>query len=48
MCPTRWTVRGDAIKSIIEHYDTLSQLWDECLETQLEPDVKGTLVCRHK
>ena len=32
MCPTRWTVQGDAIKSIIENYDTLSQLWDECLE----------------
>ena len=48
MCPTRWTVRGDAIESIIEHYDTLSQLWDECLETRLDPDVKGRLVCRHK
>lgn len=24
MCPTRWTVRGDAIESIIENYDTLT------------------------
>ena len=31
MCPTNWTVRGDAIESIIENYDTLNQLWDECL-----------------
>ena len=44
MCPTRWTVRGDAIESIIEHYDTLSQLWDECLETRLDPDVKGRII----
>lgn len=32
MCTTRWTVQVDAIKSVIENYDTLSQLWDECLE----------------
>ena len=44
MCPTRRTVRGDAIESIIEHYDTLSQLWDECLETRLDPDVKGRII----
>ena len=41
LCPTRWTVRGDAI---IEHYDTLSQLWDECLETRLDPDIKGRII----
>ena len=41
LCPTRWTVRGDAIESI---NDTLSQLWDECLETQLDPDIKGRII----
>ena len=44
LCPTRWTVRGDAIESIIEHYDTLSQLCDECLETWLDPDIKGRII----
>ena len=44
MYPTRWTVPGDAIESIIEHYDTLSQLWDERLETRLDPDVKGRII----
>ena len=37
-------MRGDAIESIIEHYDTLSRLWDECLETRLDPDVKGRII----
>ena len=37
-CPTRWTVRGDPIASIIDNYNTLKRLWDECLETKLEPD----------
>ena len=40
-CPTRWTVWGNSIGSILENYKVLKQLWEECLETRLEPDVKG-------
>ena len=40
----RWTVRGDAVASIIDNYDTLKRLWDECLQTKLEPDVKGCII----
>ena len=43
-CPTRWTVRGGAVKSILENYDVLNQLWEECLEERLEPDVKGRII----
>ena len=43
-CPTRWTMRGDAIASIIENYGVLKQLWDESLETKLEPDIKGRII----
>ena len=43
-CPTKWTVRSDAIESIIEHYDILKRLWEECLETRLDPDVKGRII----
>ena len=43
-CPTRWTVRGDAIESILDNYDALKRLWDECLETRLEPDIKGRII----
>ena len=43
-CPTRWTVRGGAIKSILENYDVLNQLWEECLEERLEPDIKGRII----
>ena len=41
MYPTRWTVRGDAVESIIENYVALKQLWNEC---QLNPDVKGRII----
>ena len=27
-CPTRWTVRGDSICSILENYNILIELWD--------------------
>jgi len=43
-CPTRWTVRGDSIESILSNYDNLKQLWEECLETNLQPDVKGRVI----
>ena len=43
-CPTRWTVRCDAIESIIENYSPLTTLWEECLETRLEPEVKGRII----
>ena len=35
-CHTHWTVRGDAIESIPENYNTLQQLWDDCLDMRLE------------
>ena len=41
LCSTRWTVRGESVGSILESY-ILNQLWDECLEESLVPDVKGT------
>ena len=47
-CPTRWTVRGDSVGSILEILNVLIELWDECLDTKLEPDVKGLLVLKPK
>ena len=36
--PTRWTVRGDSVESIVKN---LKQLWDE---TRLDPDIKGRII----
>ena len=43
-CATRWTVRAAAVASIIDNYRTLLQLWDECLETKLDADVKCRVI----
>ena len=45
-CHTRWTVRGDAIESILINYRSLFDLWEECLDSsvRLEPDVKARII----
>ena len=42
--PTRWTIRGESISSIIDKYNVSKQLWDGCLENKLDADVKGRLI----
>lgn len=32
LCPTRWTVRAQALQSIITNYSTLQMLWEEALK----------------
>ena len=43
-CPTRWTVRATSIASIIENYEPLNMLWDQCLEEALDPDIRGRII----
>ena len=43
-CPTRWTVRGESVCSILENYNVLNVLWDECLEGSLVPEVKSRII----
>ncbi len=43
-CRTRWTVRGESIGSILENYNVLNELWDECLQDKLMPDVKSRII----
>ena len=43
-CPTRCTVRGGSLKSVIDNWNVLQEVWDECLETKLEPDIKGRII----
>ena len=45
-CPICWTVHGNAVDSIINNYEPLNQLWEECLDTSasLDSDVKGRVI----
>ena len=44
--PYKWTVRGHAIEIIIDNYNILHQLWDECFDAKLIPDSKARVVSR--
>ena len=29
LCPTRWTVHADSLKSVLDNYTVLQELWEE-------------------
>ena len=43
-CPTRWTVRVESMKSILDNWVALQQFWDESLDENLEPEIKGRTI----
>ena len=43
LCPTRWTVKAEALKSILDNYNVLMELWDESLEVVRETDMKARI-----
>ncbi|KAL5515243.1 hypothetical protein EMCRGX_G000382 [Ephydatia muelleri] len=51
ICPTRWTVRAQALRSIMENYKLLLTLWEEVLDDCRDSDIKahtiGVLVLGH-
>ena len=42
-CHTRWTVRADCLKSIIENFDELQELWDWSLQNCSCSEMKGRI-----
>ena len=32
LCPTRWTVKAEALESIVDNFEVLPNLWEESLE----------------
>ena len=43
LCPTRWTVRADSFKSIIENYTVLNVLWSKSLEHVRDTEMKARI-----
>lgn len=46
LCPTRWTVRAQSLKSILENCSVLLELWIDCEELLMLEH--GLMVCLHK
>ncbi len=49
LCPTRWTVRAQALQSIITNYEPLQMLWEELLtfvkDTEMKSRIQGVATC---
>jgi hypothetical protein len=43
LCPTRWTVRGEALASVLDNHSELMELWDWSLEIVKETDMKARI-----
>ena len=41
LCPTRWTVRAEALKSILDNYNVLLELWTESLDRAKDAEMKA-------
>ena len=41
---TRWRVRATCFQRILDNYEELLTLWNKCLETNLEQDIRGRIV----
>ena len=42
--PTRWTVRAESMKGILDNWVALQQVWDESLDGNLEPEIKSRII----
>ena len=44
LCPTRWTVRAEALQSILENYEVLMELWEESVEVINDTEMKARIL----
>ena len=43
LCPTRWTVKAEALKSIVDNFEVLQNLWEESLEYVKESEMRARI-----
>ncbi len=43
LCPTRWTVHGEALESILNNYVELMNLWDLSIDTLHDTEMKARI-----
>ena len=44
LCPTRWTVRAASLQSVLDNWKPLQELWEESLDTKLDPEIKSRII----
>ena len=43
LCPTRWTVRAQALQSIITNYEALQELWSQSIDIVRDADMRSRI-----
>ena len=43
LCPTRWTVRANAMESIIKNYQILQELWEKAADIIHDTETMGLI-----
>ena len=43
-CATRSTLRATCFQRVIDNYNAFLKLWNDCLETRIESDVRGRII----
>ena len=44
LCPTWWTIKAEALKSILSNYDVLLRLWEESVEVAKVTEMKARIL----
>ena len=44
LCPTRWTVKADSLKSVLDNYIVLQELWEEAEKTTKDSDITAYVI----
>ena len=44
LCPTRWTGRADSLKSVLDNYIVLQELWEESEQTTKDSGISARVI----
>jgi len=44
LCPTRWTVRGNSLKSVIDNYSVFQVMWEEVKEEVRDVEIRARVI----
>ena len=44
LCPTRWTVRANSLKSVIDNYKVLQELWESSQDETSDTSIKARII----
>ena len=44
LCPTRWTIRAESLRRVLDNYTPLQTEWDTCLEGRLDSETRARII----